>query len=100
MCLFLVVLSTQLTVGFFKNNKNRLLLESILLIQVLAQSFLDPMQNIGALEAAASPITTDHDGTEAAHQYRIPVQYKPLGHHLATRCPIAAQQTSVQCNAS
>lgn len=54
------------------------ILESILLVQILAQSFLDPVQDIGALEAAASPVTTDHDGTKAAHQDCSPVYVKLL----------------------
>lgn len=71
-------------------------LESILLILLLkhAQFLLDPVQQVGALEAAAPPVTTHHDDAEAAHQHRGPIQVELLRHHLATRCPIAARQTS------
>lgn len=70
------------------------ILKCILLILLLkhAQFLLDPMQQVGALEAAALPVTTQHDGAEAAHQHRGPIQVKLLWHHLVTRCPIAAPQ--------
>lgn len=53
-----------------------------------AQLFLDPVQQVGSLEAAATPIAAHHDGAEAAHQRCGPVHVKLLRHCLATRCPV------------
>lgn len=86
---------TQFNVFFsIKQHDFIYILKCILLILLLkhAQFLLDPMQQVGALEATASPVTTQHDGAKAAHQHRGPIQMKLLWHHLATRCPITATQ--------
>ena len=69
-------------------------LERVLLILLLehAQFPLDPVQQVGALEAAASPVAAHHDGAEAAHQHRGPVHLKPLRHRLTAGRPVAARE--------
>lgn len=76
------------------------ILDCILLILFLehAQLLLDPVQEVGAVEAAASSIASHHNGAEAADQHRGPVHVKLLRHHLATRCPIAANIQQPQQN--
>lgn len=68
--------------------------ECVLLVLLLehAQPLLDPVQQVGALEAAASPVAAHHDGAEAAHQRRGPVHVKLLRHRLAAGCPVAARR--------
>lgn len=78
------------------NGELKFVLQGVFLILFLkhAQLLMDPVQNVGALKAAASSVTAHHDGAEAAHQNRGPVQDKLLWHRLATRCPVTAARTS------
>lgn len=53
-----------------------------------AQLLLDAVQQVGSLEATATPIAAHHDGAEAAHQRCRPVHVELLRHRLATRGPV------------
>lgn len=62
-----------------------------------AQLLLDAVQQVGSLEAAATPIAAHHDGAEAANQRCGPVHVKLLRYRLATRGTVTARgNTSCQ----
>lgn len=82
-----VLISTKSCLGVQKRNNAEILLQSCELVLNInrSQSLVDRMQDLLALESAASTIQAGHNDTVQTDQHRVPAEGEAVTHSLTTR---------------
>lgn len=82
-----VLISTKSCLGVQKRNNAEILLQSCELVLNInrSQSLVDRVQDLLALESAASSIQARHNDTVQTDQHRVPAEGEAVIHCLTTR---------------